>query len=403
MDAARNVRILIVLSSFSILCAGGCGWWNRDRDAPLKLSGNIEITQVNVAFKISGKVVDLPIREGELVRKGAVVARLDPVQTERQRERELASVAAAESQLGQLKTSIAFQQASLAAEIELRQAELRQAEARLQELLAGARKQEIEQAAAAALDARVRRQQAQRDWERAQALFKRDNISAAEQDRAGTALEAADAALQQAEERLALVKEGPRREEIEAARAQVERIKASLKLTEAGRLEIRRKEQELETRRAEIERARAQVALLDAQLQDTVFVSPVEGVVLVKSAEVGEVVAPGATLATLGDLAHPWLRAYIAEQDLGRVKLGARARVTTDSYPGKTYWGRVSFIASEAEFTPKQIQTPEERVKLVYRIKIDLENPQYELKSNMPADAEILESGAPEKTANASP
>ena len=112
--------------------------------------------------------------------------------------------------------------------------------------------------------------------------------------------------------------------------------------------------------------------------------------VLVKSAEPGETVAAGATVVTLGDIDHPWLRGYVNETELGRVKLGERVKVTTDSFPGKTYWGRVSFIASEAEFTPKQIQTDEERVKLVYRIKVDLPNPQRELKLNMPADAEIL-------------
>ena len=92
----------------------------------------------------------------------------------------------------------------------------------------------------------------------------------------------------------------------------------------------------------------------------------------------------------MGDIDHPWLRAYIREQDLGRVKLGAKAKVTTDSFPGKVYDGRVSFISSEAEFTPKQIQTAEERVKLVYRIKIEIDNSRHELKSNMPADAEVL-------------
>jgi len=113
-------------------------------------------------------------------------------------------------------------------------------------------------------------------------------------------------------------------------------------------------------------------------------------VVLVKSADVGEVLAAGATVVTVGDIEHPWLRAYINETDLGKVKLGSKARITTDSYPGKVYDGRVSFISSEAEFTPKQIQTQEERVKLVYRIKIEVDNPRHELKSNMPADAQIV-------------
>jgi len=104
---------------------------------------------------------------------------------------------------------------------------------------------------------------------------------------------------------------------------------------------------------------------------------------------VGEIVAPGTSVLTVGDIDRPWLRAYINERDLGRIKLGSAAAVTTDSFPGKTYAGHISYIASQAEFTPKQIQTQEERVKLVYRIKIELENSRHELKSNMPADAEI--------------
>ena len=117
--------------------------------------------------------------------------------------------------------------------------------------------------------------------------------------------------------------------------------------------------------------------------------SPIDGVVLVKSAEPGEVIAAGTTIVRIGDVDHPWLRAYVGETDLGRVKLGTPVNLTTDSYPGKAYHGTVSFIASEAEFTPKQIQTKEERVKLVYRIKVDVENSSHELKNNMPVDAEI--------------
>jgi HlyD family secretion protein len=140
-------------------------------------------------------------------------------------------------------------------------------------------------------------------------------------------------------------------------------------------------------REAELERARAQLAVLEVQLSERVLKSPVAGVVLSKNAERGEVVAGGAPVVTIGEMAKPWLRGYIAERHLGRVKPGQAAEVTTDSYPGKKYAGRVTFISSEAEFTPKQIQTEDERQKLVYRIKIELENPRLELKLNMPADA----------------
>ncbi|MBW2122501.1 MAG: efflux RND transporter periplasmic adaptor subunit, partial [Deltaproteobacteria bacterium] len=112
-------------------------------------------------------------------------------------------------------------------------------------------------------------------------------------------------------------------------------------------------------------------------------------VVLSKNMERGEIALPGSSVLTLGDLKKVWLRAYINETDLGRVKVGQAAEVYTDTYPGKVYGGRISFISSKAEFTPKQIQTQEERVKLVYRIKIDIDNPRMELKSGMPADARI--------------
>jgi HlyD family secretion protein len=105
---------------------------------------------------------------------------------------------------------------------------------------------------------------------------------------------------------------------------------------------------------------------------------------------VGEVLAAGTTVVTLGDLDHPWLRAYINETDLGRVKLGQPVKLHTDSFANKDYMGRISFISPEAEFTPKQIQTKEERVKLVYRIKIDVDNKEHELKNNMPVDAELI-------------
>ena len=196
--------------------------------------------------------------------------------------------------------------------------------------------------------------------------------------------------LRQAEEKLSLVKEGPRQEDIAGGRAEVARAQAAVQTAEANRLELLRKEQELAARKAEIERSRAQVGISESQLDDTSVYTPIDGVVLVKSAEVGEVLAAGTTVVSIGDLEHPWMRAYVIESDLGRVKLGQKVKLTTDSYPGKVYWGTISFISSEAEFTPKQIQTKEERVKLVYRIKIDVDNSSHELKNNMPVDAEIL-------------
>ena len=183
--------------------------------------------------------------------------------------------------------------------------------------------------------------------------------------------------------------EGPRPEAIETARAQVARAKAALQATEAGRFDSDRLRQERTSRLADIEQARASLAVVETQLRDATAVSPVDGVVLVKSAEAGEVLAAGTTIATIADLAHPWLRGYIGQQYQGRVQIGAPVEVEIDSFPGRRFDGRLGFLAAEAEFTPKQIQTEEERMKLVYRVKIDLANPEGVLKANMPADAYI--------------
>jgi HlyD family secretion protein len=324
------------------------------------------------------------------VKNGQVIARLDRDQLSAQKDREAAGLASSNDQLAQALTSLEYQRATTAADIETRKADLAAAEARLAELRNGSRPQEKLDAKAAVDSAASQVDRTKRDWDRAQTLYKNDDISTAQFDQFRDAWQNAEAALKSVKERESLVLAGPRTEQINGQCAQVEHARAALKMAEASALEIKRREQELSTRRSEINRSKASLALINSQIDDTTAVSPVDGVVLVKSADVGEVLAPGTTVVTVGDIDHPWLRGYINEIDLAKVKLGSKARVTTDSYPGKVYEGRVTFIASEAEFTPKQIQTQQERVKLVYRIKIEIANPNHELKSNMPADAEIV-------------
>ena len=385
-------RIIVLIL---ILAAAGAAVYafrgmNNQPNNRIVVSGNIELTEVNIAFKTAGRLIERTVDEGDPVKKGQLIARLDRDQLVAQRERETAGLASSESQMSQAKTSLEWQKQTLAADIETRRADLAAAEARLAELKNGSRPQEKLDAKAAVDAATAELERARKDWERAQPLFKNDDISAAQYDQYRNRFDSADAAVKSAKEREALVLAGPRVEQIAAQEAQVARARGALKTAEANQLEMKRREQELTTRGAEIARSRANITLIDSQLNDTVAISPVDGVVLVKAADVGEVLAPGTTVVTVGDIDHPWLRGYVNETDLGKVKLGLKARVTTDSYPGKVYNGRVTFISSEAEFTPKQIQTQQERVKLVYRIKIEMDNPRHELKSNMPADAQIV-------------
>jgi HlyD family secretion protein len=379
--------ILLIAAAAAVYAYRSKGRTPSDR---IVISGNIELTEVNIAFKTAGRLVERTVDEGDAVKKGQLVARIDRDQLTAQKEREQAGLNSSESQLAQARTALEWQKATVAADIEQRKADLAAAEARLAEMKNGARPQERQDAQAAVQAAQSEADRARKDWDRAQTLHKNDDISTSQFDQFRSRWESAEAALKSAKEREALVLAGPRQEQIAAQTAQVERARAAVKMAEANSIEMKRREQELTTRRAEASRSAASLNLIETQLADTAATSPVDGVVLVKSADVGEVLAPGTTVVTIGDIDHPWLRGYINETDLGKVKLGAKVRVKTDTYKDRVYSGRVTFISSEAEFTPKQIQTQQERVKLVYRVKIELDNPKHELKLNMPADAEIL-------------
>jgi HlyD family secretion protein len=214
-------------------------------------------------------------------------------------------------------------------------------------------KQGLEAARQAVLVDVADQAQRQLDWQRTSALWHKGIAARAEFDRADTAIKQSDAILQ-------------RDRALTAARAR-----------------------DVEVARATTRMAREQLQLSRILLDYTVLRAPFAGVILVRQAELGEVMLPGTPVVTLADLDHVWLRAYVQETDLGRIRWGQTATIRTDTYPEKRYMGRISFISSKAEFTPKSVETHAERVTLVYRIRIDVENPGHELKPGMPADATI--------------
>jgi HlyD family secretion protein len=208
------------------------------------------------------------------------------------------------------------------------------------------------------LDAQADLEQKTVDNARAQSLYSKDEISAQDRDLAATALKRAVTVFKAAQQHYSEAQEGSRKEDIAIARANLNEAYANLGLSRVN-------------------------------LDYTTLRAPSTGVITVRQVELGEVVSPGSPVVTLADLDHIWLRAYIAETDLGKIHWGQDVTVTTDTYPGKQYHGRISFIASNAEFTPKSVQTYKERVTLVYRIKIDIDNQNHELKPGMPADAHL--------------
>lgn len=344
--------------------------------AEIRLSGNIEATEVQIAFKIPGRVIERVFDEGQKVPKGAVVARLETADLESAVAQRRAEVETARAALDELLAG------SRKEDIEAAEAAWHKAEHALADLEAGSRPQEIAAAEAAATAAAADMERLEADYRRAVTLFQRKTISTEEFDAARSAYDMAVQRHRQAVEQLRLAREGYRKEQIEQARFALAQAKAQYELVKAGP-----RKEDIEQGRARLQQARAALQSAEVQLSYATVYSPLAGVVLSKNIESGEYVAPGTAVVTIGDMVNVWLRGYVEEPDLKRVRVDQTARVTIDS--GETYTGRVSFIAPEAEFTPKNVQTQKERVKLVYRVKIDITNPNMELKPGMPADAVI--------------
>jgi len=304
-------------------------YWENNQTEPgtLRLSGHIEATETDLGFKVPGKIAAIHFEEGEEVQAGEVVAEL-------------------ESQ-------------DLRRELDAARARLAAARANLTKLEAGYRPQEVREAQAAVAQARADYDDKAKDYRRMQNLFERRVVPASTRDKAEAAYLMAQESLRRAQENYDLLKAGYRQEDIDAARAELSQAQASLELAET-------------------------------RLGYATISSPVTGVVLARPMEPGQVAAVGATVLTLGDLDHAYFEGYIPETDLARVHYKQKAAVTTDTYPGKRYPAWVSYIASKAEFTPKSVETYKERITLVYRTKIRVENPQHELKPGMPAQAMIF-------------
>ncbi len=377
-----TLRLLVILV---ILLAGGGGsyWYLRvhraSPDGAVRVSGNIETTEAEVSFKIAGRVQERLVDEGAMVKQGEKIVTLKTADL-------AANVAVREAEVHTARAALdALLAGSRIEDIAAAKAAWERAAHGLADLLAGSRPQEIAAAEAAVGAAAADMRRLEADLRRATTLFQRGTMTAEEYDAARAGRDMAVERHRQAIEQLKLVKEGPRKEQIEQARSALAQAKAQYDLVQAGP-----RREDIDQGRARLEQAQAALRLAQTQLSYATVYSPLTGVVLSKNIEPGEYVAPGTAVVTVGDIVHVWLRAYIEEEDQGRVKWGQRAWVTTDAYPGRKYEGKVSFISQEAEFTPKNVQTQKERVKLVYRIKIDITNPNMELKPGMPADAVIV-------------
>ena len=312
----------------------------------IRVSGHVEATEVHISAEVGGRLVDLAVAEGDRVARGDVIAHLDTRDIELQIGRVRAERAAADALLRLLQSGA-------------RPQDIRQAQAQV----------DAASAEAAAVQAELRA--AETDLQRFEALLQANAGSQKQRDDARARVE------------VARERERGARDRIRAAEETVSRL-------QAGALR-----EELEAARARLAAVDAQLAILEKARVDAAVVAPVGGIVTQTLTDVGEMVAPRMPLLVVTDLDHAWANLFVPEPLMPRVALGQAAAVLTDA--GDTVSGKVSYVSPQAEFTPRNVQTADERSKLVYRIKVAVDNSAGVLKQGMPVDAELALPGAPEQ------
>jgi HlyD family secretion protein len=302
------------------------------RSGPTHASGTVEATEADLGFLIPGRIEHIAVREGDATDSSTELAWLDGAEILARRDAASAQVAAARAILAELQSGFR------AEEVAQGRAGLRAAEHRLNNI--------------------------RRDYERTKRLHDGGAVSRQALDHQETSLELATAEYEGALEQLSILETGPRQERIAAQRAVVAQAEASL-------------------------------AQVDAVMDNTFIRSPFSGTISARHREPGETVPAGVPVVTLVNLEDRWVRIYVREDQVGSVQIDQAARITADTYPDRVYQGRVTFIADEAEFTPRNVQTTAERVKLVYRVKIQITgDPSHDLKPGIAADVQ-LDTGGP--------
>lgn len=323
----KKILIPIVL----VVIAAGAGWFFVSRRSnqsatELTLQGNVDIRDVNLGFRVGGRLAAMAVDEGDSVKAGDVLAKLDPAPYERE-------VQNAQAQVDGLRAHLAL-------------------------LKAGYRNEDIDQAKATLAARDVALANAERQWKRQSEMRGTGATAEKAYDDALAARDQAAAQSKLAAAALALVQAGYRPEEISQAQANLAAGEAAL-------------------------------AAAKLKLDDTVLRAPSDGVILTRASEPGAILSSGATVYTL-TLTHPvWVRAYVNETDLGRIHPGEKVAVRTDTHPDHPYEGQIGFISPEAEFTPKPVETTELRTGLVYRLRIVVQNPDDGLRQGMPVTAQV--------------
>lgn len=382
-------RIIVIVFIVLLLGVGLFVYFGQKRvqEAELYYSGTIEAIESELAFQVNGRVVHIPVDEGESVQQGQILAELDRSEYQSRYDQARANLEVAEKNLRRAELVLEIQKKSLPAEVARAEANVEALSSGLQELKTGYREQDIEQARLSVLAAEATMKEAKRDKDRYDQLLRDKIVAEQSWDVVALRYEKALREYERAKEKYAMLQEGFRKETIESARAKLAEGMAALKLARSNLKQIRASEEEVAGAGAQVEAARAAMELAKTLLRYTRLKAPLSGIITSRNVELGEVVSPGRQVFSLSDLSTVDLKIFVGETEIGKVKPGQRVEVKVDTFPGKAYWGKVAYISPQGEFTPKIIQTHKERVKLVYLVKVAIPNPDLDLKSGMPADA----------------
>jgi multidrug resistance efflux pump len=372
-------RILLFLLAVGLL--GGLLAWSQWSRQPLHVSGYIEADEIRIGSRVGGRVKSVSAQEGTGVQKGQVLVELEPFDLLERRAQAAAQLAAAQADFALLSAGYR--------EEEVLQAKARydQLTAHLAKLKQGPRAQEIAAAEARLKASQSELRRSQSNYERTSKLFSSGTKTREEMDFANEQRDVASAMVEVRDQELAELKEGTRAEDILEAEAQLEEAAQAWKLRANGF-----RTEEVAKAKATMHAAAAALEAIDQQIAELKIVSPVDGVVEAVELQPGDLVSAGAPVLSLMDTTHLWMRAYVPETRLN-LQTGQKVEVALDSFPKRRFAGEVTFISRQAEFTPANVQTPEERSKQVFRIKVRLLEGLDQLRPGMSGDV-YLESDA---------
>lgn len=357
------------------------------RSGELFYSGTIEAIQARLSFQVGGRVLNVPVQEGQAVNSDQLLAELEPAEFLSRQKQARANLYKAQKAREHAETLLSLYEMTLPSEVIRAEAGLMVLRAQLDEIRAGSRTQDIERAKQAMESALAVLNDTKKNLARYESLFQKGAIAERELDAALLRHETALREYERSRETYELIREGNRAEAIRAAEARLREGEILLQQARNNLVRIEAAKREVEAARAQMEAAAAALDQATIQLSYTKIKAPRAGIITSRSLEPGEVVNPGREAMTLSNLEEVDLKIFVEETQIAKVKPAQKVEVRVDAFPDRTFVGRVAFISPEAEFTPKIIQTQKERVKLVYLVKVSIHNPGLELKSGMPADA----------------